>query len=63
MVEWGGAGPVSIEGSAVWNAERVMHYVIYFYAVSFDAVVSFDVVVSFDANGAVHKICFMSFTL
>ena len=49
--------------SYLWNAERVMHYVVYFYAVSFDAVVSFDVVVSFDADGAVHEICFMSFTL
>ena len=39
-----------------------MHYVVYFYDVSFNAVVSFDVVVSFDADGAVREICFMSFT-
>ena len=30
------------------------HYVVYFYAVSLDAVVSFDVVVSFESDGAVH---------
>ena len=56
--------PSSFGGLYVWNAEREMDYVVYFYDVSFDAVaVSSDVVVSFDADGALHEICFMSFTL